>query len=53
MHCLTFSGYYSFIGTSVGVRIDVNGLTGGTAPPPLTGDLAKKYLEAQKELGGS
>jgi hypothetical protein len=48
---LTWSAYYSFIGQSTGVRLDINGLTGGTAPPPLTDPLAQQYLQSQKELG--
>ena len=50
MHALTWHAYYTFIGASSGVRVDINGLTGGTAPPPLTSPLALQYLQAEKEL---
>jgi hypothetical protein len=50
MRDLTWHVYYTFVGTSTGVRVDINGLTGGTAPPPLTTPLARQYLQGEKEL---
>ncbi len=49
-HCLTWTGFYSFIGARLGLRVDLSGLTGGTAPPPLTGPLAEQYLQSQEDL---
>jgi hypothetical protein len=48
--CLTWGVYYNFVGAGLGLRVDLNGLTGGTAPPPLTGPLAEQYLRSQQEL---
>jgi hypothetical protein len=50
MHLLTWTFYYHFVGAVTGVRFDVNGLTGGTAPPPITSDLAKAYFQSQQDL---
>ena len=50
VHCLTWTAFYNFVGASLGLRVDLNGLTGGTAPPPLTGPLAEKYLQSQEDL---
>jgi hypothetical protein len=50
MHCLTWSVFYRFIGGSVGLRLDLNGLTGDTDPPALTEPPAREYLKAQEDL---
>lgn len=50
MHLLTWTLTYQFIGAVVGVRVDINGVTGGTQAPPLISPLAQEYLDAQAEL---
>ena len=50
MLLLTWTLTYQFIGAVVGVRVDINGVTGGTTAPPLISPLAQQYLDAQAEL---
>lgn len=49
-HCLTWTAFYNFVGASLGLRVDLNGLTGGTPALPLSGHLAEEYLRSQREL---
>ena len=48
--CLTWTVFYHFVGKVIGVRFDINGLTGDTAPPPQTGPDAERYFAAQARL---
>ena len=48
--CLTWTVYYHFVGEDIGLRFDINGITGDTAPPPQTGPTAEKYFAAQARL---
>ncbi len=48
--CLTWTVFYNFVGASMGLRLDLNGLTGGTPAPALSGPLAERYLQSQAEL---
>ncbi|HEY3397176.1 MAG TPA: hypothetical protein VGM19_05885 [Armatimonadota bacterium] len=50
MHTLTWSVYYRFVGQMLGVRMDINGLTGNTPAPPLTSPLARRWAQGQQEL---
>ncbi len=49
-HCLTWGLYYRFTGERIGVRVDINGLTGNTTPYPQQSDLDKLYQNTQQEL---
>lgn len=49
-HCLTWGLYYHFVGERIGIRVDINGLTGDTAPPARRSDLDRLYQKTQDEL---
>lgn len=53
-HCLTWGLYYRDLGNRIGVRVDLNGLTGTAAPPgaataPGAGD-ADRHTDRGKEM---
>lgn len=52
-HCLTWSLEYRFVGERVGLRVDINGLTGSTAPYTQQSDLDRLFHQAQSELAAS
>jgi len=49
-HCLTWGLYYHFVGERIGLRVDINGLTGDTAPPGQQSDLDTVFQQTQDEL---
>ncbi len=49
-HALTWGLHYRSIGTSLGLRVYLNGLTGDTAPYPQHHPLNQLYQQTQQEL---
>ncbi len=48
-HCLTWGVYYHDVGSTVGLRVDINGLTGNTAPYRAQSALQKR-MERESPL---
>ena len=49
-HCLTWSLEYGFVGERIGLRVDINGLTGNTAPHAQESDLDRLLQQSQPTL---